>query len=385
MSAAPDRLPMAVRAYTPPQKARSKTKTPTWKQPSLVLVLDTETTTDATQRLLFGVWRVYQDGTLIDEGLFHGDDLGVEDRLTLQTYAKQHITETSTSEPLRVVSRREFLSEVFWRVAYKARGLGVGFNLPFDLSRLAVRSGTARGAYYGGGFSLTLWEYEKDGVWQENRYRPHVVVKSIDSKRSRMGFKSRRSPDQEDLIPEESDDGTPEPGYVFPGHFLDLRALTFALTNESHSLASACRAFEVDHAKLAVEEHGHVTPPYIDYARRDVLATYELLQKLLPEHHRHPIALAPTKAFSPASVGKAYLKAMGITPPLERWSDFSLEVLGYAMTAYYGGRAECRTEPQRSGHCRGPRRNPSGSALCISIPTIGARSPAACSSSRRSI
>lgn len=342
MTASPDRLPVAVRAYTPAQKARSATKTRAWKLPSLVLVFDTETTTDATQRLLFGVWRVYQDGALIDEGLFYGDDLGVEERHILQTYAQQKRAETSTPGPLRLISRREFLSEVFWQVAYKGRGLVVGFNLPFDLSRLAISSGTARGAFYGGGFSLALWDYKKNGLWQENRYRPRVVVKSIDSKRSLMGLTRRRSPDHDDLIPDASPDGRADPGYVFPGHFLDLRALTFALTNQSHSLASACRAVGVEHGKVAAEGHGVITEPYIDYARRDVLATYELLVKLLAEHHRHPIALAPTKAFSPASVGKSYLRAMGITPPLERWPDFPPEVLGYAMTAYYGGRAECR-------------------------------------------
>jgi hypothetical protein len=342
MTRSPDRLPIAVRAYTQPQRPRGASKPRSWKLPALVLVFDTETTTDATQRLLFGVWRVYQEGVLIDEGLFHGDDLSVEERLALQTYAQGKRTNTSTSEPLRLISRRVFLTDVFWPVAYKTRGLVVGFNLPFDLSRLAVGSGTARGAYYGGGFSLVLWDYLKDELWQENRYRPRVVVKSIDSKRSLMGFTKRRTPDHDDLIPEDSREGTPDPGYVFSGHFLDLRALAFALTNQSHSLASACRAFGVEHGKLAVEGHGVITDSYVDYARRDVLATYELFEKLLAEHHRHPISLAPTKAFSPASVGKAYLRAMGIMPPIERWPDFPPEVLGYAMTAYYGGRAECR-------------------------------------------
>jgi hypothetical protein len=32
----------------------------------------------------------------------------------------------------------------------------------------------------------------------------------------------------------------------------------------------------------------------------------------------------------------------GIVPPLERQPDFPPAVLGYAMAAYYGGRAECR-------------------------------------------
>jgi hypothetical protein len=337
-----DRLPIAVRAYTPPTSERRPSKVRPWNMPGLVLVFDTETTTDPTQRLLFGGWRVYEDGRCIDEGLFHGDDLGLEQQLVLRQYAQTQHVDNPSREPLRLLSRRAFLAEVFWRVAYKARGLVVGFNLPFDLARLAVGAGAARGAYYGGGFSLVLWEYQQQGIWRENRYRPRVVVKSIDSKRSLLGFTKRREPDRDDLIPEGAADGTPDPGYVFPGHFLDLRALAFALTNQAHSLASACRAFGVAHGKLAVEQHGVLTPAYIGYARRDVLATYELFETLLGEHARHPIALAPTRAFSPASVGKSYLRAMGITPPLARWPAFPPEVLGFAMSAYYGGRAECR-------------------------------------------
>lgn len=347
MSTPPDLLPIAVRAYTPPTSPRRSSNARTWTLPSLVLVVDTETTTDPTQRLTFGVWRVYKESTLIDEGLFHGDDLPGTKLQVLQEYVTSHQADTPTPEPLRLLSRQAFLGEVFWPVACKARGLVVGFNLPFDVSRLAIGSGTARGVFYGGGFSLPLWDYEKDGVRQENRYRPRIAVKSIDSKRSLTGFTRRRSPDAEDLIPEGSVDGTPDPGYVFPGHFLDLRTLTFALTNQSHSLASASRAFGVEHLKGVVEQHGAITPEYINYARQDVLVTYELFKSLTIEHNRHPIRLAPTKAFSPASVGKSYLRLMGITPPLKRWPDFPPEVLGYAMTAYYGGRAECRIRRTR--------------------------------------
>jgi hypothetical protein len=336
-----DALPVAVRAYTPAATPRARRAPAAWRRPERVLVFDTETTVDATQRLTFGVYRVIERGATIDEGCVHGDDLTEASLAILREYARTHHAATGSDEPLRVLSRRDFLNNVFWPVAYKQRGLVVGFNLPFDLSRLAVGWGTARGALYGGGFSLPLWEYQKNGVWHENTYRPRITVKSIDSKRALIGFTKRHQPDDVDLIPEGSLDGKADPSYVFPGHFLDLKTLAFALTNEGHSLASACTAFGVEHGKLAVEEHGRITPEYIDYARRDVLATAELLEKLLAEFARHPIALSPTKAFSPASIGKAYLRAMGINPILERQPDFPPDVLGHAMVAYYGGRAEC--------------------------------------------
>jgi hypothetical protein len=57
----------------------------------------------------------------------------------------------------------------------------------------------------------------------------------------------------------------------------------------------------------------------------------------MAEFDRHPITLAETKAFSAASIGKAYLRKMGITPILERQADL-LPYVGHAQTAYFGGR-----------------------------------------------
>lgn len=53
-------------------------------------------------------------------------------------------------------------------------------------------------------------------------------------------------------------------------------------------------------------------------------------------------ALGPTQAYSAASLGRTWLKAMGVRPILERQPDFLKDVMGHAMVAYYGGRTECR-------------------------------------------
>ena len=55
----------------------------------------------------------------------------------------------------------------------------------------------------------------------------------------------------------------------------------------------------------------------------------------------HSMICIPDQTWSPATFAKAYLGAMGITPPSQK---FALPpwVLGVAMQAYYGGRAECR-------------------------------------------
>jgi len=284
-------------------------------------------------------------GSCVQEGIFYADDLP-ERRPDwfdlLQDYVASQSPDLFRTErwhKLKLYSRREWLRKVFYRLAYKGEALIVGFNLPFDLSRLAVGSSAARWAF-DGGFSLTLWQYlDKNGVWRENKRRPRVAIKSISSKQYLMQFCGRADADQADYEPSLSPGGRSRP---FRGHFLDLRTLAFALTNDSHSLASACDAFKVEHGKTEAEQHGIIDRPYIDYNRRDVQATGELLLKLLEEYARHPIDLQPTKAFSPASVAKAYLRKMNVVSPLDHQPDFEDEALGYAMNAFYGGRAEAR-------------------------------------------
>lgn len=346
----PELVETAVRVWTeipecgPPRGMRAPQE-----RPRYALVLDTETTVDASQRLTFGSYRycrVSWDGdvpyvTCVEEGLFHAADLKRRDPegyRELVQYTRQRVADVSQgfSNKLWLRSELGFL-DVLWQEAIRKRSLIVGFNLPFDLSRFAFDWGEARGSF-AGGFSLPLWR-RKDGGG-ENKYRPRLAVKSIDSKRALKGFQSWRDPDWIDQI---AVDGTdPNPMYTHHGHLLDLRTLVYALTDHSHSLKSACEAFGVRHGKLSVDRHGLITPEYIDYNRADVRATAELAEKALAEYYRHPIDLQPTRAYSPASIGKAYLHAFGIPPILQRQQGFPREVLGYAMEAYYGGRAECR-------------------------------------------
>lgn len=339
MDSSPTRLPVAVRVFPLLERTEPKHRTDkVWRAPRAMFVVDTETRTDSTQRLTFGSYRFFVDGELREEGLFCPDDLSKRERKTLERYvARWNKRASKTLEiPLLLLTRREFLKK-FHKAVYKSRALLVGFNLPFDLSRLAIAVRPARGRF-AGGFSLALWSYIEDGVEKPSTRRPSVGIKHIDSKRALKGFTARFGPDDSDLIPEGSTTGKPEKGYKFRGHMLDLRTLAFALTDRGYSLETACKAFGVEHGKQHVSRHGVVTNKYIDYNRRDVQATSELAVKLLAEYVKHPISLQPTKAYSPASIGKAYLGAMGVLPVLERQPDFPMCYVGFAQTAFFGGR-----------------------------------------------
>lgn len=249
--AQPTTLPFALRVYPQPhdklkglRRDRKQTVPPT---PDAWLVLDAETRTDASQKLTFGSYRFIQQGQCLEEGLFYADDLPEVDIGVLKRYVRTHAADTSSRgvPELLLLSRQELLRK-FYHVAYRGRCLVIGFNLPFDLSRLAIAAGPAR-KRFAGGFSFTMWQYRDDaGEMRETHYRPRIDVKHIDSKRALTGFTSHVKIDAVDRIPEGSTTGRPVKKYVFSGHFLDLKTLAFALTDRAHSLASACETFGVE-------------------------------------------------------------------------------------------------------------------------------------------
>jgi hypothetical protein len=305
-----------------------------WHRPDAMLVFDTETRTDRTQRLTFGSYRFIVGGKLLKENLFYGDDLPVKDRRILERHVAvpSAVIPDEENHDVSSLTRHQFVERVF-KNAYKGRCLLIAFNFPFDISRVACNFTNARGRF-AGGFSLDLWSYADS----RNRFRPSICIKHIDSKRALKGFTRRKEPDEEDLIPEGSETGKPEEDYAFRGHFLDLRRLAFALTDKSYTLEKACEDFGVEHGKQRPARHGIVTNKYVDYNCRDVLATSELAIKVLEEYDKHDIKLQETKAYSPASIGKAYLRRMGIKPTLQRQPNFPKAYLGHAQSAFFGGR-----------------------------------------------
>lgn len=358
-------VPMGIRAWTSQRdkgprawsetvggKAPRRSKDARRKYPHEALVFDTETRDEAGQGLLFGIWRLYSDniGTdpvthLVEEGLFYPDDLAVTDPAgwaTLREYVATHrAADVAPGNHKRIhlwpVSR--WLEERLYRYGFKHRTYAnvVGFNLPFDLGGLARHFGPARpsrsgsGIDYFGGWSLSFWgEHRPDGTWRGPRYKPWLHLKSIDPRRTLIGW----VPVQDDE-PREVAKG---PG---GGRFVDLRTLAFALTDKSLTLEGACRLFGHEYVKQDVE-YGTITSKLIAYGRDDVAATATLYRDCLTELSKHPgIDLPPHRLYSPATVGARYLQAMGLAEPLTQ-HVLSEELLGECMSAFYGGRAEAR-------------------------------------------
>lgn len=132
----------------------------------------------------------------------------------------------------------------------------------------------------------------------------------------------------------------------YKGCFIDLKTLTFALTNESYTLEKALKDFRCNLAKTKPEGHGKITEEYIEYNINDTIATHELYTKAVERYRLYGLKKEVHKLYSPASIGKAFIEKIGIKPFLEKNPDFPKDILGYLMTTYYGGRTEVRIRKQ---------------------------------------
>ncbi len=312
----------------PPEKTGTRKAQPL---PKYVLVLDTETTTDTLQSLNFGIYQFCELGTdgnygCREEGAFYADDLDSRQSEVLRRYVRDRNSKRAKNElKLRLYDRRTFVEKVMY-TAIQAGATIVAFNLPFDLSRLAVEYRVARGAG-GRGWSFVVFRYRNKakGEWLPNSFRPRVQLRPKDSK---AAFIRLAGGDMN------------QPYRV--GRFLDLKTLVWALRNKSLSLESSCREFKVPGKLHDYVPSGRVTPDEIDYCRQDVRATVGLLNALLAEFKRYPLGdLPPERAYSAASIAKAFLKTMGVIPPDQKF-QLGEKTKGICMQPYYGGRAEIR-------------------------------------------
>ena len=119
---------------------------------------------------------------------------------------------------------------------------------------------------------------------------------------------------------------------------------------KSGPLGRLCKELGIEEelSKLEAPEHGlPLTWDYIDYARRDPIATRALFDKVWDTFRKHDVPVKPWHVYSEASIGKAYLRKIGITPLLRRFLP--------RIRGVEDGQSEAQ------GHCllRAPRTQPS--------------------------
>ncbi|MGC2415532.1 MAG: hypothetical protein WA459_22910 [Stellaceae bacterium] len=316
-----DYLSIAVRAYVslaeagPVRKRRPSPEPSEW-----ILIFDTETTTDPAQRLRFGSFQVRYGDRLIKHGLFYEPTaLSEREQRTLVSFGR--------SNELEWMTREEFVEKIFYGFDYELRATIVGFNLPFDISRLAIHHGSARRRPMRGGFSFQL---------SEDPRRPRVQVKHLSRRASMIRFtapprqRTPRGMRKHGRVP------------VRRGFFVDAKTAGAALTSRSDTLASLAEFLETSSRKLSTEEHGGpLTRDYLTYAMQDVQVTWECLIELSRRYAQHGLTETPLHRIkSEAGIGKAYLRQMGIVSWRIAQPDFPPELLNIIMQTYFGGRSE---------------------------------------------
>jgi len=267
-----------VRAYEPTDEApyySRKVQT----LPRVVLVFDTETTTDLQQSLRVGAYQLRVDGKLTSRGVFYpGPELTAFQALLVRTLKRSD-------------------------------AVVIGFNLPFDVARVACKYGRAKGQFLGG-FSFTLSEGSD----------VRIRIKHIGGQKSLFGLTGRPRP---------------------CGSLLDVATFGRALTGRTHSLASLAVALDTHTRKREATHGGEITKAYLAYLRADVQVTWECYTALVELWTSYGLQYTHiSKVFSEASIGKAALKQMGIKPFRVQCPDFAPWPLAVALEAFYGGRSE---------------------------------------------
>src|SRR5262249_48088024 len=244
------------------------------------LILDTETSDDPGQNLRFGTYQVRRKGELQDAGIFYNPQ-------TISESGVKLIEDYGLENHLTVVTVERFIEDVFFYYAYDLGALCIGFNLPFDLSRLALSHSPARGRMRGG-FSFKL---------SENKERPRVRVKHLNHFTSLIDFSA---PAEEYTPRSERNRGDRVPPNR--GYFVDCHALAGALYSRSFTLKSLAEYLKTEHQKLETDEYGGpITSRFLEYAVNDVRVTWDCFAKMKARYDQYGLTKTPiNKIFSEA-------------------------------------------------------------------------------------
>ena len=330
-----DRLPVALRAFAEQNFRELKEPRTEFRERSVAgascwtLIFDTETTVHPGQALRFGTYQ-FRNGEVLDEaGIFYDPDgVSADELATLKRYAD--------ANGFRLRTRDEFADQVFYARAWTLRATIAGFNLPFDLSRIAIRYGSAKspidsksGTMHGA-FTFRL---------SNQKIYPNVRVKHLSRKAALISFAAP--------MKQMAGRGHRNRGLSAPtrrGHFIDVATIANAIFARGFSLAGLSDFLGIENPKLDFGDFdGPVTEEMARYAMRDVQATWECHVELMKRFDRLGLTgTIPEKIYSEAGIGKGYLKEMGIVPWREVQPEFPRQLLGKIMGSYFGGRSEIR-------------------------------------------
>lgn len=345
----PDRLsPIAVRAWAhPPRWKPTRRRRPGGTWPQAAFLFTTIPSPCPGEPLRFGACALLP--SLIpgqrpaDLRLFVADDCPDAERAV--------VTEAAASHGLPPPLSRSELVELLLKRTYKQRLPLVGFGIPAHLGRVAAGWQPARG----GGFSLILGTLPcppgrrsrperrrrpplpngeiENGDW------PRVTVKPLDGQRAVSRFQGRGRPDVQDRAPD-GEAGRPQPGYVYPGMFVDLATLATvqAAGERFPSVAAAARLYGLSPRSVGTGSSGALAHGEVEDSLAELDDLAALYLRLLDCHRHTPGAdrVNPAQVYSAASYAEALFETVGLDLPLAR-SELPDSAHAHGMGAFFGG------------------------------------------------
>ncbi len=328
MSAGP--VEVAVRGWPVPDYLRTE---PDRRSGSFVdlgpsgwqLTFDTETRTDLGQEIRLLTWQERHTGRLRRRGMaYNPAELTADEVHLVQEYA--------AVQRMRCMTIAEWIHKVFFNIAWKQRGTVIGFNLPFDLSRLAIGHETAKPKHahrsMRGGWSFRL---------STNEAMPRVQIRKVGPRAAfiRLTTPPGRSPEARNQ--QAGGDVATHHGY-----FVDVAVAGAAMLSRRLSLKLAAGLLQTETRKADAGHGGPITKEYLDYAVTDTQVTWECYAKLAERYAGYRLGTPLHKIYSEASIGKAHLRQMGLQPWQQTQPDVPHAVIATILETYYGGRTECR-------------------------------------------
>jgi hypothetical protein len=334
-----ERVEGAVRAWTSTRKPKRRDSgspgigdvEEPWRDPGpseWSIVFDTETTLSIDQELRVLAYQVRQGDEVVEAGFaYNPRRLDAPDLVELERHARD--------AGLVVMPVRRFITDVFVNVFVDLRGLLIGFNLPWDISRIAAGHGrVAVGRGPGGRIDRSMIggvSFSFDGT------DVRVQVKRTHARGAfiRLALGTGSSPEKRNRL--DGGDLEDHRGYV-----VDVSTIAGAMLGRKLSLAQVADTLGTEHRKLDVDLGGPIGPELLRYAMNDVWVTWDAFQDLRGRFEALALPQTPLwRVHSEASIGKAHLREMGLVP----WRKAQPEVPGHLLAAilesYYGGRVEC--------------------------------------------
>jgi hypothetical protein len=297
----PESQAVAVRAWTTivTESGRNDAPQSTWVAfgPSRwSLTFDTETTVDLAQTVRLVTYQVRWDNRLRAIGVAYDPaHLSPDEGAVVQGWAHRHDAQVMTIE--------QFNHDVLLHYMWRRRALVVGFNLPFDLSRLAIDHDAARprrrNQTMRGGFTFAYSTDPRDPRIQIKKIGPRAAFIRCATPKGRQAAARNRA----------------RGGNIanHRGYFADGATLAVALLSEKKSLAGLADLLHTEHRKIAWHDHNTViTAEYLDYAMNDTQVHWECFAALRDRYEQLQLPTPIYRIYSEASIGKAHLDAMGI-------------------------------------------------------------------------